>query len=53
MVKSYYNKIEQIRMELVERLRGPLKIGCAAQAALTTRVEDSLKIIFKGLEEYG
>jgi hypothetical protein len=40
-------------MELVERLRAPLKAGGEAQAALNVRIEDSLKVIFKALEEYG
>jgi hypothetical protein len=53
VVTSKYNKIEQIIMELVERLRAPLKSGGEAQAALTIRIEDSLKVIFKALEEYG
>ena len=48
-----YNKIEQIIMELVERLRAPIKTGGEAQAALNVRIEESLKVIFKALEEYG
>jgi hypothetical protein len=40
-------------MELVERLREPVKAGGEAQAALNVRIEDSLKVISKALEEYG
>jgi hypothetical protein len=40
-------------MELVERLREPVKAGGEAQIALNVRIEDSLKVIFKALEEYG